>query len=72
MEYIKVKDKENLIRDVNSNAILNTDTESYRAYIENYKRTYEKTKKIKDLEQEVSDLKNDISEIKTMLRNFIK
>ena len=40
MNYIKVKDKDYLLRDIESNGIINSDDIGYQAYVENYKRTY--------------------------------
>lgn len=70
MSYIKVKDKDYLARDINSNAIINLDQDGYNKYIENYKRVYNESQKIKNLENDVNEIKNDLSEIKTLLRNL--
>ena len=72
MEYIKVKDKDNLVRDSYSNGIVNTDIDGYRAYIQNYKKAYNDSQRIKDLENNVNEIKNDLSEIKDLLRNLSK
>jgi acyl-[acyl carrier protein]--UDP-N-acetylglucosamine O-acyltransferase len=71
MDYIKVKDKDHLARDINSNGIVNFDVDGYNQYAENYKRVYNETQKIKNLENEVSEIKSDLNEIKTLLRNFV-
>lgn len=70
MDYLKVKDKDHLIRDVYSNAIVNVDMEAYTAYIENYKKTYNETQRIKNLEDNVNEMKNDLNEIKNLLRSL--
>jgi acyl-[acyl carrier protein]--UDP-N-acetylglucosamine O-acyltransferase len=70
MDYIKVKDKDHLARDINSNGIVNFDQDGYNKYIENYKRVYNESQKIKSLENDVNEIKNDLSEIKTLLRNL--
>ena len=70
MEYIKVKDKNNLVRDTYSNAIVNTDYENYKKYVDSYKRKVEESRRIKNLEHEIGDIKNDLSEIKLLLRNL--
>ena len=49
MNYIKVKDKDYLLRDTFSNGIVNNDNEGYNAYLENYKRAYTESQKIKNL-----------------------
>jgi len=70
MDYIKVKDKNHLVRDINSNGIVNFDVDGYNQYTENYKRIYNETQRIKNLETDVSEIKNDLNEIKTLLRNL--
>jgi hypothetical protein len=70
MDYIKVKDKDHLVRDVYSNAIVNVDMDAYNAYIENYRQRYNETQKIKNLENDVCEIKNDLSEIKNLLRSL--
>jgi hypothetical protein len=71
MEYIKVKDKDNLIRDINSNGIVNTDEESYSLYIDSYKRRLNSVKRVEKLEDQVNEIKDDISEIKNLLLNLV-
>jgi hypothetical protein len=71
MNYIKVKDKDYLLRDIESNGIINSDDIGYKAYVENYKRTYNESKRINTLENDVSSIRSDLDEIKTLLRNFV-
>lgn len=68
MTYIKVKDKDNLVRDINSNGIVNTNQEAYKNYVENYKRTINDVKKIENIQNEVNEIKSDIEEIKDMMK----
>ena len=70
MKYIKVKDKNNLVRDTYSNGIVNTDYENYKKYIDSYKRKLEESKRIQNLESEIGEIKNDLNEIKFLLRNL--
>lgn len=70
MNYLKVKDNENLIRDVSTNAIINTDNDQYLNYINERNKKLNENRKIQDLEKELFDLKNDINEIKSLLRNL--
>ena len=72
MDYIKVKDKDHLIRECYSNGIVNTDIDSYNAYVQNYKNKYNDSRRIKDLEKNVDEIKSDLSEIKELLRNLSK
>ena len=45
MDYVKVKDNEHLIRDANSNCIVNTNKAEYEEYLT--RRNLKKVKKIK-------------------------
>lgn len=71
MNYIKVKDKDYLLRDTESNGIINSNDIGYQAYVENYKRTYNESKRINTLENDVSSIRSDLDEIKNLLRNFV-
>lgn len=68
MNYIRVKDKDNLARDINSSGIVNTDSEAYKNYVENYKRKINESKKIENIQNEVNEIKSDIEEIKDMMK----
>ena len=71
MDYLKVKDKDYLLRDTYSNGIVTNDDTGYQAYVENYKRTYNESKRINTLENDVNIIKSDLDEIKSLLRNFV-
>jgi len=71
MTYIRVKDKNDLVRDMDSNGIVNIDEQGYNSYIDNYKRIYNQNNKIQTLENDVSEIKSDLNEIKDLLRSFI-
>ena len=65
---MKVKGHNDLIRDENSNAILNTNLSEYDQYLSlRYKRK-KGTDRIDNMENDLKNLKDDINEIKTLLR----
>jgi len=73
--YYKVTDEPNLVRDSNSKAILNVNTEA----LNKYKREKEEKLKIKKaidgyeiLKEELQSTKNDLSEIKQMLMQLME
>jgi len=68
MEYVKVQDHSNLVRDSSTNAIINTD----KSVFEDAKKLRNGSASIKKLQTDVEDLKNEISELKDILREFIK
>ena len=65
MNYLKVKDHDNLVRDKDTNVIININ----RSEIEQAKKR--KAERIKK-EQEINNLKNEVSEIKSMLTKVIE
>ena len=70
--YIKVKDREKLARDRESNAIVNLDYDDYAAYVENYNRVLSEKQRIQNLESNVANMQNDLNEIKDLLRRLTK
>jgi len=64
MNEVKIKDEDSLIRDTDSNAVLNSSLSS----LENYKARREMMRK-KD--NEIESLKEDVKEIKQLLKELI-
>ena len=71
MDYIKVKNHENLIRDSKSNFIINTNKSEYDEYIARRKQKQNEKNKVENLERDLSTLRNEITEIKDMLRSLV-
>jgi hypothetical protein len=66
-KYLKVKDAEELVRDVSSSAILNTDNAALKAY----KAKKAKEALVDQIIKENAELKTEISEIKSLLKQMI-
>ena len=64
MNYSRVLNEQNLIRDAESNAILNTDT----AAIESAK---ERKARLKKEKEEINMLKKDVNDIKILLNQIM-
>lgn len=67
---VKIKDVDGLVRDVNSNAILNVDKNILlkdQMYQEKMKKQKEVESSINNLKEEISSIKSDISKILEML-----
>lgn len=64
MAFYKVKDHADLVRDTNSNAILNTNSSTYAAVLA-------RKRKNKHMKQELSRMKNEISELKNLVNTLI-
>ena len=71
MNYVKVKDNEHLIRNTNSNCIVNTNKSEYEEYITRRKLKKSEKNKVENLERDISTLRNEISEIKDLLRSLV-
>ena len=71
-KYLKVEGRTNLVRDTDTNAIINTDKTGYKAYITNRDKLLSDKERIDKLETQVSDIKGDLSEIKDLLLKALK
>ena len=71
MSYIKVKNNQNLVRDTESNCIINTNKSEYEQYLARKKQKQTEMNKVDNLERDISTLRNEITEIKDMLRSLV-
>ena len=65
---MKVEGHNNLTRDGNSNAIVNTSSSEYNNYISLRAKRKQGTNRIDNKENDLKSLKDDINEIKSLLR----
>lgn len=70
MRYIKVKGHNHLIRDPNTNSIINTNMSEYEEYLSRRNCKLEEDQKIQNLEKDLDNIKEDLNEIKFLLRNL--
>lgn len=68
--YIPLKENSNLLRDPETNAILNTNKTEYNNYIAMKNRKNEQNEKMVEMEREMINIKNDLNEIKDLLRKI--
>lgn len=71
MDYIKVEGHSNLLRDVDTNAIINTNISEYEKYLILKEKKENSNKQIINMQNEISAIKDDISCIKDMLNILI-
>lgn len=71
MKYLKVKGHNNLIRDPNTKAIINTNMSEYQQYLSNRDLKNEENQKIQNIEQDLANVRSDLDEIKFLLRSLI-
>ena len=71
MDYVKVKDHDHLMRNTQSNCIVNTNKAEYEEYLTRRKLKKSEKNKVDNLERDISTLINEITEIKDMLRSLV-
>ncbi len=64
----KVEGHDHLIRDENTNAILNTNSSEYNQYLSIRAKRKQGIDRIDNMEDDLKSLKDDINEIKTLLK----
>lgn len=70
MNYLKVKEHNDLFRDPYTNSIINVNMTEYQQYLTRKSKKEEETQKINNLESDISSLKQDLDEIKSLLRDL--
>ena len=71
-EFIKVEGHTHLIRDVNSNAIVNTNKSEYQLYLQRRKNREKQSDELRGAVKEINNLKKDIREIKELIKEIVK
>lgn len=69
--YIKVSGHSDLVRDPETNSIINRNKSEYDEYMLRKNLKSEENQKIQTIENEVASMKDDISEIKGLLRRLV-
>ena len=70
-KYLKVKSDVSLVRDTDSNAIVNKNKDEFDKFIELSQRKYEEKMKFDNMRSDLDSLKQDMNEIKTLLKNIM-
>ncbi len=71
-DIIKVEGHTHLVRDVNSNAIINTNQTEYQLYMKRIKVREKQSDKLRNAVKEINNLKSELREIKELVRKIIK
>ena len=71
MDYVKVKDHDHLMRNTQSNCIVNTNKAEYEEYLTRRKLKKSEKNKGENIERDISTLRNEITEIKDLLRSLV-
>ena len=71
MNYHKVKDNSDLVRDPNTGSILNTNSLDYEKYVAQRKANSQEHQKTENNERDISTLRQQLDEIKSLLRELV-
>ena len=71
MNYHKVKDNSDLVRDPNTGSILNTNSLDYEKYVAQRKVKSQEHKKTENIKRDISTLRQELDEIKSLLRELV-
>ncbi len=71
MNYERVKDHGDLVRDPKTGSILNVNSLDYQKYIAGRKIKNDKNLKTMNMEEDLARLKNEMNEIKSLLKELV-
>jgi coenzyme F420-reducing hydrogenase delta subunit len=71
-DTLKVEGHTHLVRDVNSNAIVNTNVSEYQLYMKRIKVREKQSDELRNAVKEINNLKNEIREIKNLVKEIVK
>ena len=71
MDYYKLKDNSDLVRDPSTGAILNTNSLDYDKYVAQRDAKNVEHKKTENIERDISTLRQELDEIKSLLRELV-
>jgi cell division protein FtsL len=66
-QFAKVKENPDLVRDMNTQAILNTNVDALQAY----KKRRQKERDISDSLSDINNMKQDINDLKTLMQRIL-
>jgi len=71
-KYLKVEGHTSLVRDIGSNAIVNTNVSEYQMYMKRVKSREQQGDKLRSVCKEINTLKTELREIKNLLKEIVK
>ena len=71
-DTLKVEGHTHLVRDVSSNAIVNTNVSEYQLYMKRIKVREKQSDELRNAVKEINNLKNEIREIKNLVKEIVK
>ena len=71
-EYLKVKSDVSLVRDMDSNAIVNQNQSEFDKFISLSKKKYMEKNELDTMKSDLDALKSDMEEIKSLLKTMVR
>jgi len=71
MSTVKVKGHTHLVRDLKSQAIINTDSDAYARYMARKAKQSKKDDEMRKVVREVNEIKSEMFEIKDLLKKVL-
>lgn len=71
-EYLKVKSDVSLVRDMDSNAIVNQNQSEYDKFMSISKKKYKERNELDTMKSDLDALKTDMEEIKSLLKSLVR
>lgn len=71
-EYLKVKSDVSLVRDMNSNAIVNQNQSEYDKFMSLSKKKYKEKNELDTMKSDLDALKSDMEEIKSLIKSLAR
>ena len=71
-EYLKVKSDVSLVRDMNSNAIVNQNQSEYDKFMSLSKKKYKEKNELDTMKSDLNTLKSDMEEIKSLIKSLAR
>ena len=72
MEIINIKNRPDLVRDMESKAILNTNRGEYENYLIRRQRKQEQQRLLENQEALINTLKNEVDELKSLVQTLLQ
>ena len=71
MSYIKVEGHTSLVRDVRSNAVVNSNKSEFQMYMKRHKERNLQADQMRNTVKEINNLKSELREIKSLLTKVL-
>ena len=72
MAKLRVEGYGDLVRDTNSNAIVNSSTSEYKIYMARYRSREQQSDELRNACKEINSLKAELREIKSLIKGLVK